>query len=95
MKFKNVTKEAVCELLFYLAEKEDFSSIKKLKGFNQEEVAEIIRELAIQLKNQVADEGPNQKANSEEFNLSPKALSLISCLSPREELLLFKSFKLF
>lgn len=94
MKFQHITKQAVSELLFYLAEKEEFSSVKKIQGINKKDVVEILKEIAVQLKNEMADEGPNQKSNAEGFNLSPKALSLVSCLSPREELLLFKSFKI-
>ncbi|MBI2339890.1 MAG: hypothetical protein HYU99_05950 [Deltaproteobacteria bacterium] len=94
MRFKDVTKDAVCELLFYLAENEEFPSLAKLKTFTKSEVAEIIKEIAFQLKGEMADEGPRQKLNSANFDLSSKALSLISCLSPREEQLLFKSFKL-
>ena len=95
MRFKDVTKDAVCELLFYLAENEDFCSLSKLKTFSKSEVSEIIKEIAFQLKSEMADEGPQQKQNNSNYGLSSKALSLVSCLSPREELLLFKSFKLF
>lgn len=94
MKFKNITKEAVCELLLYLAEHEEFESLKSLKAFTKEEMQEVLREIAIQLKEELTDEGGSQRPHYQEYNLSPKALSLISCLSPREELLLFKSFKL-
>ena len=94
MKFKNVTKEAVCELLLYLADQEEFESLKSLKSFTKEEVQEVLREIVVQLREELTEEGGNQRPHYQEYNLSPKALSLISCLSPREEMLLFKSFKL-
>ena len=94
MKFKNFTKEAVCELLCFLAEHEDFGSLKELKGLSKEEVAEIFMEIVLHLREDMIDEGPNHRLDHSGFNLSPKSLSLISCLSPREEMLLFRSFKL-
>lgn len=95
MKFKNFTKEAVYELLLYLAENEEFQSVKSLKGVKKEDVYGVLQEIADQLKQEVAgEEGLNQRPHYPDFNLSPKAMALISSLSPREEMLLFKSFKI-
>lgn len=95
MKFKNFTKEAVCELLLYLAENEEFQSVKSLKGIKKEDVYGVLQEIADQLKQEVTgEEGLNQRPHYPDFNLSPKAMALISSLSPREEMLLFKSFKI-
>ena len=93
MKFKNFSQDVVAELLLHLAENEDFSSIKSLKAFTKEEVVEILNEISIGLKNEITLEaGPKVDFNN--FDLSTQAQSLISCLSPREEMILFKSFKI-
>lgn len=95
MKFKNFSKEAVSELLVYLSESEEFQSIRAVTGFSKKDVCEVLEEIAIQLKQEsVTEEGMNQRPNYPDFNLSPKAMALISSLSPREEMLLFKSFKI-
>ena len=94
MKFKNMSREAVTELLLYLAENEPFSSLTAFKGLNLEDVQEVFREMAFQLKEEVTEEGGSQRPQYSSFNLSPKAMALISALSPREEMLLFKSFRL-
>lgn len=89
-----MSREAVCELLLFLAENESFESLSALKGLNLEDVQEVFREMAFQLKDEVTEEGGNQRPQYSSFKLSPKAMALISALSPREEMLLFKSFKL-
>ncbi|HBF12738.1 MAG TPA: hypothetical protein DDW49_05025 [Deltaproteobacteria bacterium] len=95
MKFKDLSPEAVAELLNFLADHEEFESLKNLKGiFTREEVAGILKEVSVQIRTQASEEEPVQKPDYSEQSLSPKAMSLISSLSPREEMLLFKSFKL-
>lgn len=94
MKFSNISKEAVSELLNYLAEHEEFTSMNALRAFSKQEIREVLYEISRQLKSEVIEEGPHQRPHYPDYHLSPKALALISCLSPREEMLLFKSFKL-
>lgn len=94
MKFKNHSHEAISELLLLLAEKETFDSLKGLREFKQEEVSDILKEIAIALKEESLTEGGGNKADLSSFELTSQALSLISSLSPREETILFKSFKL-
>lgn len=94
MKFKNLSQELVVELLMHLAKNEDFASLKTLKAFSKEEVAEVLIEIAEHLKNEITLETLGQKVDFNNFDLSTQAQSLISCLSPREEMILFKSFKI-
>ncbi len=94
MKLKNFSADTVSELLIYLAEHEEFPSLKNLREFKKEEVCDMLKELAQSLKEASLTEGGFQKADLNGFELSSKALSLISALSPREENILFKSFKL-
>lgn len=94
MKLKNISNETASELLLYLVEHEDFPSLKGLKTFSKEEVIEILKEISLMLKEASVQEAGFQKADVSGFELSSQALSLISCLSPREETILFKSFRL-
>ena len=94
MKFKNHSHEAISELLLFLAEKESFESLKGVREFKKEEVADILKEIAMALRDESLTDGGSQKADLSSFELTSQALSLISSLSPREETILFKSFKL-
>ncbi len=94
MKFKNHSLEAISELLLFLAEKETFDSLKGVREFKREDIAEIFKEIALSLRDESLTEGGSQRADLSSFELTSQALSLISSLSPREETILFKSFKL-
>lgn len=94
MEFKNYPKEVVSEILMHLADHESFGSLKGLKDVSRKEVAEIIREISKKLKAESEAELTGEKPSYTEHKLSQKTLALISCLSPREEMLLFKSFHL-
>lgn len=90
-----MSREAVTELLLFLADNEAFPSLSGLKGLTREDVSEVLREMAFQLRDEVTDgDGSSQRPQYSSFKLSPKAMALISALSPREEMLLFKSFRL-
>ena len=94
LQFQKLSKEAVCELLSFLQENEEFSSLKSLKGISKQDVRGVLEEIVTQLQKELIEEMPAQKPNYSDHSLSSDAMSLISCLSPREEMLLFKSFKL-
>lgn len=94
MKFTQMSREAVCELLVFLAENEEFPSVKALKNLSTEEVSQALTELAEGLRSEAAAEEPAAKANYNTRELSEKTLNLIGSLSPKEEMLLFKSFKI-
>ncbi|MBX7149200.1 hypothetical protein K1X76_08935 [bacterium] len=94
MKFNNLSREAVSELLMFLAENESFDSIKKQKGVTRQDVVEIFKEISKQLMEEELKEGVEQRVQFNDSEFSPKVQALISSLSPREEMLLFKSFKI-
>lgn len=94
MKFKKYSAKTVTELLLHLAEHEEFSSLEGLKEFGREEVSEIIKEIVNMIQVSSSGDGAFQKTDLSGFELSSKALTLISSLSPREESILFKSFQL-
>ena len=93
MKFQNFSNEVVSELLGFLADHEEFNSVKAMGEFSTDEVKSILHQLSKQLREQGLEDMSADKPRYEDLSLSPKALSLISCLSPREEMLLFKSFR--
>lgn len=93
MKLEQISNEALAELLLYLAENEEFQSVKRLKGFSVADVKGVMMALAEQIKKiKPEPEGPH-RPQYDKLQLSPKALALLSSLSPREEMLLFRSFK--
>lgn len=91
MKFKDFNKEVVGYLLEHLAKCERFESAKAL-GIESSEVAQVLRELASHIS-QLTEETV-ERPRYDDLSLSPKAMALISCLSPHEEAVLFKSFRL-
>lgn len=97
MQFKDFNAEAVCEMLLYLADYEEFHSLKEV-GISPKEAKDILRELVFLIKSEVGSSEEvvsyQQKASYSSLEISSQAQSLISCLSPREEMLLFRSFKL-
>lgn len=96
IKIKSMPKDTLVELLRYLADCEDFSSVEKIVGadLSQQEVKSALRELAGELAKEVAQE------NSAAYDvkackvLSKASKNVISSLSPREERSLLSRFGL-
>lgn len=91
---KTMPKETAAELLFFLADNEDFSSVEKMgdSDITVEEVRAVLRELASALNREAS-------ANWKSFDVKGKGLSkeaknVISSLSPREEQSLLTAFRL-
>lgn len=94
MKFKEFSTGTVVELLNFLADYEKFESVKQLGEMSTNQVKDILRTIATQLKDTEVADSTYNKADIGSFELSSQAMKLVSCLSPREETILFKSFKL-
>jgi len=94
MKFKDFSASTVAELLNFLADHEKFESIKQLGEVSSSQVKDILRTISAQLKDSEVADSTYNKADVGSFELSSQAMQLVSCLSPREETILFKSFKL-
>ncbi len=89
-------KETLAELLFFLAENEEFGSVKKLlvDGFTIEEVRAALRELAEGLRKEASQEATHQYNAQKDIRLSKEAKDIISYLSPGEEKSLLTAFGL-
>lgn len=93
MKFSKFTPEMVSELLVHLADHERFSSLKPLhlaKG----DIQNMLHEIADQIK-EVTQNGPvvnRSQIKKEDF--TSQTSRVISHLSPLEEDILLKSFKI-
>jgi len=96
MHFKTMPKEAVSELLFYLAEQEEFSSLDRLGGdVTVQETRSVFRELAEQLRREADAEWSQKDYNAQkDRSLSKEARDIISYLSPGEERTLLTAFGL-
>jgi hypothetical protein len=94
MTFKKYEPEMVCEFLLMLAEKGDFDKItSEFKDIRDDDIRMILKEVSEYLSKRLVEEIPSQRPQYSHLNLSQKAMSVVSCLSPREEMILFKSFK--
>jgi hypothetical protein len=86
-------KQALSELIFYLAEHEEFRSIESLGTFTTAEVKNALRELAFQLRREADQEQDLSKMDYKHLDeLSPKVKQVLSTLTPREFQTLFKQF---
>lgn len=96
MKLKTMPKEIACELLVYIAEKEDFSKVvKALDGeMSASEIKALLREIAAEFQNQVKIELSEEYDIAKCKHLSMDSKKVISYLSPNEEKKLLKAFGL-
>lgn len=96
MKITTVPKEFACELLTFIAEKEDFSEVcKVLDGeVSATEIKALLREIATELQKEAAVEGAEIYDVKKCKHLSRNSKKIISYLSPHEEKTLLKAFGL-
>ncbi len=86
-------KETLSELLLYLAEHEEFSSLQALNSFNPAQVRAALKELAFELRRESEKERDLSKMAYKHLEeLSPKVKQVLSTLTPREFQTLFKQF---
>lgn len=93
MDIKIMPKDTLAELLFFLAENCDFSSIEKMLDpeMNIEEVRSALRELGQGLLLEVSKEGLSYDPQ-DDSKLSKEAKAILSYLSPGEEKTLLSAF---
>jgi len=95
MAFSKFEPEMVCELLVLLSEKGDFSRISsEYKDLKDSDIRLVLKEISDYMSKRLIEETPSSRPQYGQLNLSQKAMSVVSCLSPREEMILFKSFKI-
>lgn len=90
MKLKRYSKAEAIEILTYLADEDPFLSLRQARDIKVDQVRELLKELAQHLETEV---DPDQ-TDFEHEGISTQAKQILSTLSPREERLLVKSFKL-
>lgn len=93
MKFKDYNLETIAELLTHLAEKESFLSLRGT-NFNKEEVKALLLDMALQLKEQNDAVFMNAKEQVSQRELTDNVYKVISKLTPQEEKILFRTFKI-
>lgn len=96
MKIQTFPKETLAELLLFLAENEEFSSVQNLlvEGVTLAQVRGALRELACELKREASTENGNSYNPQKDSKLSKEAKAIISYLSPSEEKSLLQAFGL-
>lgn len=94
MKFANFSQEAVAELLIYLADHEDFKSIQDMKNITKGDVKNMLAELAEHLKEKAEKQPIMRKSQLKQKQLGVNTSQVISKLTPKEEEILFQSFRI-
>jgi len=94
IKIKTMPKEALGELLAYLADNESFSTAeKKLDGcVTVPEIRAALRELAVEVKREAASEDINAKELVKGTGVSRKTKKVLTSLSNYEEKKLLSAF---
>ncbi len=93
---KTMPKDTAAELLRYISEHEDFSSIEKIAGgdITVEEVRAVLRELSDEIGREAQAEYKASFDVKGSKTLTKSSKNIISCLSPREEKSLLTAFGL-
>lgn len=84
----------VAELLIYLADNENFDSLKGLKTISKQDVVALLQDMAGQLKEHSLKQPLMRKSHVKQEHLTDKTSKVIANLTPQEEDVLFKSFKI-
>lgn len=93
MDLKTMPKETAAELLLFLAENENFDSVRELLGedLNVEEVRAVFRELATQIQKEVFV-AEKEEEPLKNIRLTKEAKEIFTYLSPLEERSLLGAF---
>lgn len=96
MEIKTIQKEVAAELIQSIAELEDFKKVlaEMRDEFSVVELRALLREVAVGLRLEAAEESPNASDMKKVKGLKRKSKEIISYLSPREESKLLKTFGL-
>ena len=96
MKIKTMPKEIACELLVFIAEKEEFAEAAEVLGSDiaVDEIKALLREIAGELQRELKVELGDQYDAQKCKVLSKDAKKILSFLSPGEEKKLLKAFGL-
>ena len=94
MKIQSLPKELLAEVLIFIADHESLHGLEPIfsSGISAEQVRTGLRELSVQLLQEVEKESAAGPQEISHEHLSPAALRLLSVLNPREEKRLFKAF---
>lgn len=94
MKFTEYSPDTVAELLIYLADQEGFASLKNIKNWDKGQVKSVFYEMAQQLKSTATREPIVRKSQLNEQDFGDRTRRVMNKLTPQEEEILLKSFKI-
>lgn len=96
MHLRHHSKEEAIEILTYLAAEDPLISLREVKWMKLGEVRDLLKDVAEHLKRDTQSDQSHAMHNvtQDPDGLSLQAKQIISTLSPREEKLLYKTFKL-
>lgn len=94
MKFEAYSHDTVAELLDFIAQHEEFESVRSIRNVTSDDIQAILREIAGQLREEAKNSPIMRKSQIRQQDLTYKTNQVISKLTPQEEEILFKSFKI-
>lgn len=96
MKIQTMPKETLAELLLFLSDNEEFASVQELLigGMTIQQVRSALRELALELKREAAQETETNYNPQKDSRLAKETKTIISYLSSGEEKTLLQAFGL-
>lgn len=94
MKFSKFSTDMVAELLVYLADHDKFESLKGFRDISRADVQNVLEELAEQVQQSGERQPLVRKTQLSDKELAQKTTQVISKLTPREEEILLRSFRI-
>lgn len=94
MKFSKFSHDMVAELMVFLADNEPFGSVNRVKDVSRSDVCTLFYEIAEEVKKASENLPVLKRSELRQTDLSDKTHQVISNLSPQEENILLRSFKI-
>ncbi|MBF0106024.1 MAG: hypothetical protein HQM16_11935 [Deltaproteobacteria bacterium] len=92
MQFDKFSPDTISELLIFLAEHEQFESLKSIKNISKADVSTLLKDLANQINDMTAKSTMINKDTLTRREFPEAVNRVVSKLTPQEENLLLKSF---
>ena len=94
MKFSRFSHDMVAELLVYLAENEEFVSTRKIRDIGRSDIQTMLHEIADEMRKLSEQQPVLNRTEIRKNALSDTTQEVISNLSPQEENMLLRSFRI-
>ncbi len=93
MRFSQYSLDEAIQVLHYLAAEDPLVSLKEVPEFDAAKVKALLKEISVFLEDRAQEERKREESMLQE-GLSFEARQIMAALSPREERVLYRAFKL-